>query len=314
MEQLIQVNHIVKKYKKITAVNDISFHISQGEVVGLLGTNGAGKSTTINILSTILKADEGQILYMGDDINKNVRNYKKNIGVIPQEIAIYDHISVLENVKYFAKLYDIPSKDLSARCYEILEAVGLEEKQKELARNLSGGMKRRLNIACGLLHKPRLIIMDEPTVGVDVQSRNFILKFIKQLQKEGASVLYTTHYMEEVEEIADRIIIIKAGKVIADGNLSEIRDIICQENKFTIRLEGNTNGLLKALQTIQGVARCEMIEDGFSFILDKNFPRDTYYKIVEMVYQDGGTMKEISSVKESLETVFLNLTASKGDA
>jgi ABC-2 type transport system ATP-binding protein len=172
-------------------------------------------------------------------------------------------------------------------------------------------MKRRLNIACGLLHKPRLIIMDEPTVGVDVQSRSFILEFIKKLQKGGVSVLYTTHYMEEVEIIADRVIVINSGKIIANGSLSDIRNIISPKKKVLIEMEGHTGNLLPSLKELPVVKECDITEEGLSLTLDQNQPGDVYYEIIRRIHDDGGAIEEINTVRDNLETVFLNLTSGR---
>lgn len=191
-------------------------------MLGLLGPNGAGKSTTINILADVLSFDSGEIEVLGHDLTKDAKIIKRKLGIVPQDLALYEELSAEENVRFFASLYKISGRELAADVKEALEAVALYERKDDKPKTFSGGMKRRLNIACGIAHKPQIIIMDEPTVGIDPQSRNHILEFIKTLKKKGITVIYSTHYMEEVEAIADRLIIMNEGKIIAEGTKGEL--------------------------------------------------------------------------------------------
>lgn len=236
MENIIEVKNLEKSYKNKKVVKGISFDVKQGEILGFLGPNGAGKSTTINILSTVLKSDKGEIKFLGRKATEDVMNIKRNIGVVPQDLAIYEEISAEKNVRFFASLYGLKGKKLNENVREILEFVGLYDKRLDIPKTFSGGMKRRLNIACAIAHNPKLIIMDEPTVGIDPQSRNHILNSIKKLQKRGATILYTTHYMEEVEEIADRIIIMDHGTIIAEGTKEELKKNIEDERVYSINI------------------------------------------------------------------------------
>ncbi|MGL4847444.1 MAG: ABC transporter ATP-binding protein [Clostridium sp.] len=229
--RILEVKDLRKVYGDKVAVDGVSFCLEEGEILGFLGPNGAGKSTTINILSTILKSDGGEIKFRGKPILKSIRDYKKHLGVVPQSLALFENLSAYENVKYFASFYGLRGNVLKERVLEALEMVGLKEKKDETPKTFSGGMKRRLNIACALAHKPEILILDEPTVGIDPQSRNHILESIKRLREEGTSVIYTTHYMEEVESICDRVVIVDLGKVIEEGKISEVINRCDKENK-----------------------------------------------------------------------------------
>ncbi len=218
LEKILEVKNLKKSYKKNKAVDGLSFDLYRGEILGILGPNGAGKSTTINILSTILKKDEGEIKYFGEELEKNLKQIKQNLGVVPQDLAIYEDISAYKNIEFFASLYGIKKEELKNAVEEALKFVGLEERKDDKPKTYSGGMKRRLNIAIAIAHKPKILILDEPTVGIDPQSRNHILSSIQKLRKEGTTVIYTTHYMEEIEEIADRVIIMDHRQENSRGN------------------------------------------------------------------------------------------------
>ncbi|MCL2355133.1 MAG: ABC transporter ATP-binding protein [Oscillospiraceae bacterium] len=210
--------------KENKAVDGLDFDLYKGEILGLLGPNGAGKSTTISILSTILKKDKGTVKIFDKNIETNLQSIKSRLGIVPQDIAIYEGISARKNVEFFASLYGVRKRELKTRVMEALKFVELEDKADDKPKTFSGGMKRRLNIACAIAHNPEILILDEPTVGIDPQSRNHILSSIKELRKQGTTIIYTTHYMEEVAEISDRIIIMDKGQKIAEGTLTELLD------------------------------------------------------------------------------------------
>ena len=258
MKSIIEVENLVKMYKTHKAVNNISFVVKKGEILGFLGPNGAGKSTTINILSTVLKPDDGQINFFGEDINNNIFNVKKNIGVVPQDLAIYEEIPAERNVRFFASLYGLKGKDLDTKVKEALEFVKLYDRKDEKPKSFSGGMKRRLNIACAIAHDPKLIIMDEPTVGIDPQSRNHILESILKLKEKEATIIYTTHYMEEVEEIADRIIIIDNGSIVAEGSKEELKESIKDERIYNIYADNIENLSGNIFFKIEGVKKVDI--------------------------------------------------------
>ena len=222
MKKIIEVKNLKKSYKNNKALDGLDFDLYEGEILGILGPNGAGKSTTINILSTILKKDEGAITYFGMSTEKNLKYIKANLGVVPQDIALYEDITAYKNIEFFASLYGLKKQNLKDAVEYALKFVGLEDRKNDLPKHYSGGMKRRLNIACSIAHKPKILILDEPTVGIDPQSRNHILTSLRELQKEGTTIIYTTHYMDEIEEIADRVIIVDKGKKIEDGKIGEL--------------------------------------------------------------------------------------------
>jgi ABC-2 type transport system ATP-binding protein len=223
MQNIINVKDLKKSYKDKEVIHGIDFTVNEGEILCFLGPNGAGKSTTINIITGALRCDGGSILYKGESIYKNLLDYKSHLGIVPQDLALYDDLSAEKNILFFASLYGLKGDALKAGCRFALEFTGLSDKAKEKVNTFSGGMKRRLNIACAIAHKPELLIMDEPTVGIDPQSRNHILEGVKQLRGQGMTILYTTHYMEEVEEISTRIIIMDMGSIIAEGTNESLK-------------------------------------------------------------------------------------------
>ena len=239
MEQntILKLSGLSKKFDGRTAVDHISLEIKEGEIFGLLGPNGAGKSTTLNMVCSLLKPTSGSIEVFGMDIKKDMKQIKRRIGYIPQDLAIHGNLKAWENVELFTSLYGIRGKELRAAVDESLEFVGLLDRRNSYAKTFSGGMKRRLNIACSIGHKPDLMIFDEPTVGVDPQSRNFILEKIKEANANGATVIYTSHYMEEVEAICSRIAIMDNGRIIATGTREELARLVTDENPGSVTLE-----------------------------------------------------------------------------
>lgn len=226
MEKIIEVEHLTKKYKETTAINDLSFDVYKGEILGLLGPNGSGKSTTINSVLSLLNYDDGEIHIFGKIMHPDSYDIKRQIGVVFQEVAVFNELTVEENIDYFCSLYISDKKTRKKYVEEAIDLVGLDNFKKYVPKKLSGGLLRRLNIACGIAHNPKLIFLDEPTVAVDPQSRNRILEGIKELRDKGATIVYTTHYMEEVEQICDRIIIIDKGHIIASGTNDELKKLV----------------------------------------------------------------------------------------
>ncbi|MCB2296235.1 ABC transporter ATP-binding protein [Clostridium tagluense] len=224
MENLLKVIGLNKSYGKNQVVKNLSFEVKKGEILGFLGPNGAGKSTTISMISTLVDMDEGKVLFNDKDISNNEGEFKKSLGLVPQDIAVFSDLSAYNNVKFFCSLYGIKGQKLRDKSKQALEAVGLWERKNDYPDSFSGGMKRRLNIACSIVHSPKLLIMDEPTVGIDPQSRNNILEVIKNLQKQGTTIIYTSHYMEEVDAICSRIIILDKGEIIEQGNKDAIKE------------------------------------------------------------------------------------------
>ena len=241
MKNIIEVKHLTKKYKDLIAVDDLSFNILEGEILGLLGPNGSGKTTTINSILSLLKYDKGDIKIFSKEMTPDAYDIKREIGVIFQEVSVFDELTVYENIDYFCGLYISDKKERTKCVEDAMKLVGIEDYKKFYPKQLSGGLLRRLNIACGIAHKPKIIFLDEPTVAVDPQSRNNILDGIKKLRDEGATILYTTHYMEEVEILCDRIIILDKGKIIAEGTSDELKNISNILEKITIELNSNNN-------------------------------------------------------------------------
>lgn len=232
MNTVVSVQNLVKKYKNNYAVNGLSFDVKKGEILGLLGPNGSGKTTTINCILSLLQFDSGQIKIFGETMRPSAYDIKQKIGVIFQEVAVFNELTVYENIDYFCGLYISDKNTRKQYITDALKLVSLEKFQKYRPKQLSGGLLRRLNIACGIAHKPELIFLDEPTVAVDPQSRNNILNDIKKLRNQGATVIYTTHYMEEVEELCDRIIILDNGKIIAKGTVDELKKLAKNQTKI----------------------------------------------------------------------------------
>ena len=232
MDTVVSVQNLVKKYKNNYAVNNLSFDVKKGEILGLLGPNGSGKTTTINCILSLLQFDSGQIKIFGETMRPSAYDIKQKIGVIFQEVAVFNELTVYENIDYFCGLYISDKNTRKQYIADALKLVSLEKFQKYRPKQLSGGLLRRLNIACGIAHKPELIFLDEPTVAVDPQSRNNILNDIKKLRDQGATVIYTTHYMEEVEELCDRIIILDNGKIIAKGTVDELKKLAKNQTKI----------------------------------------------------------------------------------
>jgi len=309
MKKIMEVKHLTKKYGDFTAVDDLSLHLNEGEILGLLGPNGAGKSTTINILSTILKSDTGEITVFGLPYEKNIKVIKERMGIVPQEIALYEEISAYKNVEFFASLYNVKKAELHEKTLNALEFVGLLEHKDDKPKTFSGGMKRRLNIACALAHEPDLLILDEPTVGIDPQSRNHILRSLKKLQQQGKSIIYTTHYMEEVAEIADRIIIIDHGNKIAEGTLKKLLAEYRNTIKYTFYLNKINKDILTSLENIKGVEKLKQEENILTITLSKE--QANLDKIILTLVNHECKIEKMETQEGNLEMVFLELTGRK---
>lgn len=307
---IVRMEQVTKNFGDVTAVDKMSLNIEEGEIFGLLGPNGAGKSTAINMITGLLNIDKGSISVTGSDVKKAKMTTKANIGIVPQDIAIYEDLTSLENVKFFASLYGLRGKALEDASLEALEFTGLSDNIKSFPKNFSGGMKRRLNIACAIAHKPKLIIMDEPTVGIDPQSRNHILQSVKKLNEQGSTIIYTSHYMEEVEEICNRIAIMDHGKVIALGTCEELEDLIDDRNIVLVTVMDSISKINEdSIKEIQGVDSVEIEENTIkisSFREVNNLDKIIYYFTSNEI-----SIKSVESKKPDLETVFLSLTGRK---
>ena len=306
MGNIIEIKNLVKSFKEVTAVDGISLNIKEGEIFGLLGPNGAGKSTTINILCGILNMDKGEVKCFGLDLKKKIKEIKKDIGVVPQNIAVYEDLKARENVEFFASLYGLKGKELKDRAQEALEFVGLTDRSDDYPKNFSGGMKRRLNIACAIAHRPKLIIMDEPTVGIDPQSRNHILESVKKLNKMGSTVIYTSHYMEEVEAICTRIGIIDHGKLIASGTYEELQSLVSDRKTVVIESAIGTEINTEEIKKLKGVEDVFADENIISIECKKE--SECIGDISEHFRENNIPIRSINMGRISLETVFLSLT------
>lgn len=306
METIIDVKKLTKKYKSLKAIDDLSFSVKKGEILGLLGPNGSGKSTTINCILSLLTYQGGSIQIFGKEMKPDAYDIKKEIGVVFQDVAVFEELTVYENIDYFCGLY-IKDKALRRKSIEeALKLVGLEEFQKFYPKQLSGGLLRRLNIACGVAHKPKLIFLDEPTVAVDPQSRNNILDGIKILRDQGATIIYTTHYMEEVELLCDRIIILDKGRILATGTCDELKSLARIEEKVTvegIKLEKEAIKKLEKLKNIE-----DILYENDTLILTYQKGKNNLVDFIEYLKKEKVSYSKIYSERPTLNDVFLELT------
>jgi ABC-2 type transport system ATP-binding protein len=305
-EKAIQVQDLYRNYGDIRAVQGISFDVQAGEIFSLLGPNGAGKTTTISVISCLLEPPEGDARVMGHSVKSDPMAVKAAIGVVPQEIALYEDLSARENLTFWAKMVGLRGSALQQRVDEVLQITGLAERQKERVSKFSGGMKRRLNIGIALLHEPQVLILDEPTVGIDPQSRRNILDSVKELNRQGATVLYTTHYMEEAQELSDHIAIMDHGQIIAYGTHEELVKIVGHADRITLTINAQSTKILEQWQATQGVQQItaedgtvELLVDDSNLILPHLF---------ETATQAGVRITSVDIQEPNLEAVFLHLT------
>jgi len=298
------MQNIVKRYGNNTALDHMNMTITKGEVLGLLGPNGAGKSTAIRVLTGLAGADAGEARLFGKKMKGQALDLKRRIGVVPQDLALYDTLSARDNLAYFGKLYGVTGGALKARVAEVLDVLGLSDVAKKAPKKFSGGMKRRLNIGCAVMHQPELLILDEPTVGIDPQSRNHILDFIEEMARQGTTVLYTSHYMEEVARLCSRILIMDAGRVIAEGSVEEITRSVLFEETMTLEVKDLAPSLLDNIRHIQGVIKCEAANQ--RIIVTSTAGAANMHRILEvaMPYLILG----VTAHRPTLEDAFLALT------
>lgn len=302
---IVEVRNLIKRYKDTLAVDNVSFAIEKGEIIGLLGPNGAGKTTTVNAMLGLTKVDRGEIFIFNKSFNENEIEIKKGLGVVPQDIALFEELTVYENLMYFGKLYGLRGAPLKDRIEKSLEFTGLKEKIKQYPRKFSNGMKRRLNIACAIVHEPSLIIMDEPTVGIDPQSRGYILQAVKQLNKQGSTIIYISHYMEEVEEICTRIIIMDHGRILADGTKTELKELTTSEERVVAELSSANYTLIEKLNKLTGVKDSYFEGNSLTILSVKN--SNNLQKIIEIILETSEIIS-LNVEQPSMETVFLTLT------
>lgn len=306
MKKIIEVKNLSKSYKNLKAIDDLSFDVYEGEILGLLGPNGSGKSTTINSILNLLEFEKGTIKIFSKIMKPDAYDIKRDIGVIFQEVAVFEELTVYENIDYFCGLY--VSDKLLRKSYveDAINLVGLKEFTKFYPKQLSGGLLRRLNIACGIAHKPKLIFLDEPTVAVDPQSRNNILDGIKKLRDEGATIVYTTHYMEEVEMICDIIIILDKGKILAEGTTDELKSLAKLEEKITLEVKKISPKVVDEIKTFKTVD--SVMENGNTLVITYKKGKDNLGELIDFLHSKKVTYSKIFSERPTLNDVFLELT------
>ena len=302
------MKNVVKRYGDNTAVDHLNLDIVEGEILGLLGPNGAGKTTAIRMLCGLINADGGEIQVFGKKQNIKNLEIRRNIGLVTQEITVFNDLSAVENLRYFGGLYGLKGAELDANVKEMLEFVGLSDRARKRPKTFSGGMQRRLNIACALVHKPKLVIMDEPTVGIDPQSRNHILESVKKIAAKGTTVIYTSHYMEEVQAICNRISIMDAGRVIAEGTIEELMSRIQYEDRIHLHATTPSDTLTEELRAISGVKSVTL--NGSHYLITSGAGSGNVNRIMEVAHRNGG-VTSFSEDKPNLEDVFLTLTGKR---
>jgi len=295
-----------KTFGDLVAVDDVGFSIAEGETYGLLGPNGAGKTTSISMICGLLERDAGEVIVDGEPLTTKSVGAKRAVGYVPQDIAIYPDLTARENLMFFARLYGLPGSEIKSRVDEVLEIIGLADRAKDKSDTFSGGMKRRLNIGIGLLHKPHLLVLDEPTVGVDPQSRNAILESVEMLSTQGMGVLYTTHYMEEAERLCNRVGIIDHGKIVAEGTRRELVELVGQHDRIRLRASGHLEAAAEAVRGIAGVREAGVLDDGLDLIVE--CAADSLAELLDKIAKAGATVSSVDVEEPNLEAVFLHLT------
>lgn len=306
MEKVIEIENLTKCYGKFKAIDNLSLYVEKGKIFGLLGPNGSGKSTTINCILSLLEFEKGTIKIFGKEMKPNAYDIKSKIGVVFQDVAVFDELTVYENINYFCGLY---IKDKLTRIKYVddaIELTGLQDFKKFRPKQLSGGLLRRLNIACGIAHKPELIFLDEPTVAVDPQSRNNILEGIKQLNKNGATIVYTTHYMEEVEQLCNRIAILDKGKIIAIGTKEDLKELVTIGEKITVDVQNLQPELLEKLSKIKNVIECKYEDNTVYVTYQKG--EENLENMIDFLKKNNVKYDRIFSELPTLNDVFLELT------
>jgi ABC-2 type transport system ATP-binding protein len=303
---VFQVEGLVKSYGPLRAVDGVSFTVAKGELYGLLGPNGAGKTTIMSMLSGLLAPDEGRILFDSIDLASEPLKVKSQLGVVPQEPALYENLSARENLLFWGGLYGLTGAPLKAAVDRVLDLVGLKDRAKDPVKQYSGGMKRRINLALGLVHAPRAVLMDEPTVGIDPQARLNILESVKQVAASGTTVIYTTHYLEEVEQLCDRIAIMDHGKILAEGTLDQLKRRVGGRDVVTVRGSFDSALLMPRLETLAGV-QVTSVAPGHVVLTVEGSGRGSV-ELLGRVLADDLPIDGISIQPPSLNTLFLNLT------
>jgi ABC-2 type transport system ATP-binding protein len=306
MTAVLQVDSLRKEFGELTAVADISFEVLEGEIFGFLGPNGAGKTTSISMICGLLKPTAGEIFVCGKSVLSHPREVKAMMGVVPQEVAIYEELSARENLVFWGGIFGLKGKALNTRVDKLLEQVGLDDRAKEPTKNFSGGMKRRLNLAMGLINEPRLILLDEPTVGIDPQARIKILDVVKAIVAEGRTVIYTTHYLEEAEELCDRVAIIDHGKILSLGTVPELQTQLGEGSLLTVQGSFSGRSLTEAVDGVEGLRPIEIEEGRAMLLVTTEGPGISH--CLESLFSKGMTFDDITIKEPNLEDLFLKLT------
>ncbi len=303
---VIKINNLVKRYGDLTAVDNLSLEVEEGEIFGLLGPNGSGKTTTINCILSLLKYEKGEIKVFDKVMSPTAYDIKRDIGLVSQNVAVYNELTVYENVDYFCGLYIQNKEECETLVEEALKLTGLMDFKKFYPKKLSGGLLRRLNIACGIAHKPKLIIFDEPTVAVDPQSRNNILEGILKLNTEGATIIYTSHYMEEIEQLCNRIVILDKGKILATGSKEELKEMIGVKEKITIEVNNLDEIILKELMNLDNVADVEYKHNILT--IKSSDGKHNLTNILYFLQEKNASVGSVYSEHPTLNDVFLEIT------
>ncbi|WP_421918950.1 ABC transporter ATP-binding protein [Marinifilum sp.] len=302
---MLFAKNLTKSYNEVKALSNVNLSIQKGELYGMLGPNGAGKTTTISILSSLLKPDEGEIFYEDKNLYQNLAECKKLIGVVPQKIALYEDLTASENLKFWGTMYGIKGQSLQKKCDELLDFLGLSDRKNHKIKTYSGGMKRRINIAAALLHNPKIVFMDEPTVGIDPQSRNLIFEVIEELHLRGLTMIYTTHYMEEAERLCDRIGIIDEGRIIAEGSLDELKADSSLKEEIHLKYSNpNQSGLDPLTDRYKG----QLLINEDHLILSSSKANAELPGLIQLCSKCELLLDKIDIRSLSLESVFLELT------
>ncbi|HEX5189072.1 MAG TPA: ABC transporter ATP-binding protein [Streptosporangiaceae bacterium] len=303
---VLECRGLRRLFGDLVAVDDVSFHIAAGETYGLLGPNGAGKTTTISMVAGLLERDAGEVVVAGRPMTTRTVQAKGALGYVPQDLALYPDLSGRENLVFFARLYGMPTARAKARASEVLDLIGLADRASEQAKTYSGGMKRRLNIGLGLLNHPKLLVLDEPTVGVDPQSRNAILESVASFSGAGVAILYTTHYMEEAERLCDRVGIIDHGNLIAEGTQRELVGMVGELDSVTLAAAGDLPGAASVLGDLEFVRRTSVTDDRIELVLTD--ARENLPAILTTASANGVAVRSVDVTEPDLEAVFLHLT------
>ncbi|MDO4926548.1 MAG: ABC transporter ATP-binding protein [Turicibacter sp.] len=303
---MIKVSNITKRFNDKLVLDNINFEIEKGEIFGLIGPNGAGKSTLINIMTTLIDATNGSVEIGGYDIKKNPIEAKSLIGLVPQELALFEEMNAYDNLQFFGSLYGLSRKVLKQRIEEALQVTGLSDHRKQKVKKFSGGMKRRLNIAAAIMHHPQILIMDEPTVGVDPQSRNHIFEFIRHMnQQNNTTIIYTSHYMEEIEELCSKVFIIDLGKEIAYGSKEQIKSLSAEQTKVILNLNHSNANIVLHLKQLNGVLAVDEMSNQLSLTINQSFKLAS---VITTLEEADVQLQSISYEQPRLEDVFLWLT------